>query len=367
MYYSHCPFDPREVEELIGEDVSAYEYAEIPSNECKLTSLVLAYVANKSSNNARRSYAIAQTNKDNDSDDDEDMGSEDDEWHTPAAEDECSRTKILAGKGCFAVDDMFVLYQTVGKPCGTDCAVDQKHVLLVFCPTAKGGIATIQAFCTRLIIDSERADPRRYSIYRWHLEHRYWRLDSRVPVRPIESIVLPAAMKNKVLGDVEDFLSPETRAFYLRHGIPYRRSLLFYGQPGAGKSSLIAGLAGKFGRNVCYVSICDEKMSDDALKDAVNRVPSRSIIVLEDIDSLFDKKRGKKNDTPLTFSGLLNALDGIGAAIGQLFVMTTNEAHNLDAALVRHGRVDLSVEFNSCVPEQAELMFANFYPDAPEP
>ena len=141
-------------------------------------------------------------------------------------------------------------------------------------------------------------------------------------------------------------------------------SYLFYGVPGAGKSSLIAGLAGKFQRNVCYLQLCDKEMSDDALKTAIHRVPSRSIVVLEDIDAMFQKNRQKKNDTPLTFSGLLNALDGIGSNSGQIFVLTTNERENLDEALIRHGRVDVQVEFQYCVAEQASLMFENFYPAA---
>ena len=41
--------------------------------------------------------------------------------------------------------------------------------------------------------------------------------------------------------------------------------------------------------------------------------------MLEDIDSLFGKDRASKNGkSALSFSGLLNALDGVGAASGQV-------------------------------------------------
>ncbi len=42
-------------------------------------------------------------------------------------------------------------------------------------------------------------------------------------------------------------------------------------------------------------------------------------MVIEDIDALFAKDRSAKNaKSPLSFSGLLNALDGVGAASGQV-------------------------------------------------
>jgi hypothetical protein len=41
--------------------------------------------------------------------------------------------------------------------------------------------------------------------------------------------------------------------------------------------------------------------------------------VIEDIDALFGRNRASKNaKSPLSFSGLLNALDGVGAASGQV-------------------------------------------------
>jgi chaperone BCS1 len=64
----------------------------------------------------------------------------------------------------------------------------------------------------------------------------------------------------------------------------------------------------------------------------------------------------------MTFSGLLNALDGIGNPDGQIFVLTTNFRDNLDSALIRNGRVDLHIEFTHATPEQMETIFSQFYP-----
>merc|ERR1719311_1999431 len=106
----------------------------------------------------------------------------------------------------------------------------------------------------------------------------------------MDSVVLPAALKKKVVDDLDSFVDRETRAWYLEHGIPYKRSLLLHGSPGAGKTSLIQALAGRYRRNVCYLSsLSHPEMTDDGLKAAVQRVPARSLIVLEDVDALWEE------------------------------------------------------------------------------
>ncbi len=42
----------------------------------------------------------------------------------------------------------------------------------------------------------------------------------------------------------------------------------------------------------------------------------------------------------MTFSGLLNVLDGVAASEDRLVFMTTNHIERLDPALIRPGRVD---------------------------
>jgi chaperone BCS1 len=95
----------------------------------------------------------------------------------------------------------------------------------------------------------------------------------------------------------------------------------------------------------------------------VRGAPPNSILVLEDVDALFGKDReANAGKMSLTFSGLLNALDGIGVPDGQIFVLTTNYRHKLDSALIRNGRVDMHVEFSNATPEQMEMIFRQFYP-----
>lgn len=64
----------------------------------------------------------------------------------------------------------------------------------------------------------------------------------------------------------------------------------------------------------------------------------------------------------MTFSGLLNAIDGVAAQEGRVLVMTTNHPDRLDPALVRPGRVDVQQSFGRASPDQVRELFLRFYP-----
>merc|ERR1712000_114526 len=63
----------------------------------------------------------------------------------------------------------------------------------------------------------------------------------------------------------------------------------------------------------------------------------------------------------LTFSGLLNALDGVAGQEGKLVVMTTNHLEHLDSALVRPGRADVRVCFHRACRAAIAEVFLNFF------
>ena len=228
-------------------------------------------------------------------------------------------------------------------------------------------VDVITRFCNKLIATADETSDKTFSIYRWHVQYQYWRKVEVAKARSVESVVLPAELKAKIVDDIAEFASSSTKSWYIEHGVPYKRSYLLHGSPGAGKTSLIQALAGKFKRNVCFMSsLSHPEMNDDNLKSAIQRVPAKSILVLEDIDALFSNGRSKRDGdkSALTFSGVLNALDGVGASSGQIFILTTNHRENLDPALIRNGRVDTHIEFSDATPEQMKMLFLQFYKGA---
>ena len=63
-------------------------------------------------------------------------------------------------------------------------------------------------------------------------------------------------------------------------------NMLFHGYPGTGKTSLIYSLASELNMDVALVNFTRE-MNDIHLMRAMRRLPSNTILVLEDIDVLF--------------------------------------------------------------------------------
>lgn len=67
----------------------------------------------------------------------------------------------------------------------------------------------------------------------------------------------------------------------------------------------------------------------------------------------------------ISLSGLLNALDGVGAQEGRILFATTNKYKSLDPALCRPGRMDIHVEFKLASQYQARELYRCFYlPDS---
>ena len=97
-------------------------------------------------------------------------------------------------------------------------------------------------------------------------------------------------------------------------------------------------------------------MSDTMLSGLMGRVPTRCIVLLEDLDAAFTKSTSRDSNSTgvptvptvgeaaadgntLSLSGLLNSIDGISATEGRLLFATTNYLDRLDSALSRPGRM----------------------------
>lgn len=187
------------------------------------------------------------------------------------------------------------------------------------------------------------------------------RVDSCEP-RPISTVFLPEGQVDEIVGDIRKFLA--NKAWYTTRGIPWRRGFLFYGIPGTGKTTLIRALVGEFKMDLYLISL-SSGLDDRTLQHALASIPPRSAILLEDADASFDqRKKNKDVKGSLSFSGLLNALDGAASREGWVVFMTTNHLNRLDPALIRPGRTDVHLEFTHATAYQASSMFTAFFPAA---
>ncbi|EJU03604.1 P-loop containing nucleoside triphosphate hydrolase protein [Dacryopinax primogenitus] len=224
--------------------------------------------------------------------------------------------------------------------------------------------------------DYERDAEHRVHIFLADIYGR-WGWNGARQKRPLSSIVLEPGIKEMLLDDAKDFLRSED--WYADRGIPFRRGYLLHGVPGSGKTSLIHALAGELGLDIYVVTLSSKGMNDSSLASLMGRVPSRCIVLLEDLDAAFTRSTSRDDTatgTPtstttkttaddgntLSLSGLLNSLDGVAATEGRLLFATTNHIERLDPALSRPGRMDVWVDFKNATSWQAERLFKNFFP-----
>lgn len=192
-----------------------------------------------------------------------------------------------------------------------------------------------------------------------------WAITSSRPPRDPDSVILDGGLMESVLQETEEFF--DSGEWYRDRGIPYQRGYLLYGPPGNGKTSLVVALASKLRRDVYLSKVTS--VDDSQFRMLMCNVPKHSIVLLEDIDCFFE---GRENTSDsgmisdcykITFSGFLNALDGIMCSEGRLLIMTTNHPEKLDAALVRAGRVDRKIEIDNATRDQAYRLFQRFFDD----
>ncbi|MFO1219992.1 MAG: AAA family ATPase [Burkholderiaceae bacterium] len=200
-----------------------------------------------------------------------------------------------------------------------------------------------------------------YTVDRWGDE---WRQADSKPRRALDSVVLDEGVAKLLHDDIHEFFS--RREWYAQMGIPWRRGYLLYGPPGTGKTSAAFALAGELRLKLCAISLTNPKLTDNVMADLLQRTPPRSLILIEDIDSFFNAREKQDSRIQISFSGLLNALDGVGAQEGRIVVLTTNHRERLDAALIRPGRIDLEIELGNATAAQLRGLLARFYPEASE-
>lgn len=177
-----------------------------------------------------------------------------------------------------------------------------------------------------------------------------WIKYQEIPKRNLNSIYINEESKSKLLTDLRTFITQEDE--YNSFGIPYKRTYLFSGPPGSGKTSFVKAICNELDYNLSILSL-NKKFDDGAFMWAMSSIKEKSILLVEDIDCLFNKREKGSNDVQIAFSNFLNVLDGVLYKHGCIMFLTTNHIEKLDHALLRIGRVDYILEFD--LPKKVEV------------
>lgn len=195
------------------------------------------------------------------------------------------------------------------------------------------------------------------------LKGDYWDSIGDIPRRSLDTILVDDDRTERMLADMRWFYG--AKDWYSQRGVPWRRGYLLCGPPGTGKSSLIRAIASEMELDIASLDVGRAGLTDDDLREAMMSTPEKSLIAIEDIDAVFVKRREGDKRASISFSGLLNAIDGVAAQEGRALIMTTNHKNQLDPALIRPGRADMHIELGSVNANTAAHLFERFFPDEP--
>ncbi|RMY61283.1 hypothetical protein D0864_12961 [Hortaea werneckii] len=265
--------------------------------------------------------------------------------------------------------------------------VIQDHVL-ISSMNPFAGPSVIKRFLARVLEKS--VTERRNKTTMWRPERTGWKWYGEGVsrhARDLTAVELEPGTKESLVKDVEAYLHPKTRNYYINRGIPWRRGFLFWGPPGTGKTSFTTALAGHFKLDIYIIGLSSSTIDDQRLESLFVALPGRCIVLFEDIDSAGIRRgdmksvgrtmvKGKSasdmrideegnpvetDPAGLTLAGLLNVLDGVDSVEGRIVIMTSNNPNSLDEALVRRGRIDRKIEFRFASRSVSAALFKRVY------
>lgn len=132
---------------------------------------------------------------------------------------------------------------------------------------------------------------------------------------------------------------------------PLSKGILYYGDPGTGKTSLAKAVAAEAGMELFFINP-SLAMSDNGERKVLDVIElarksarisgSPVILLIDEIDAIAQKRSSSNSDKVLVL--LMNEIDKLKAEDKVIIIATTNRREALDPAIIRSGRIDQSVE-----------------------
>lgn len=160
----------------------------------------------------------------------------------------------------------------------------------------------------------------------------------------------------------------ENKKWYEARKLRWCRGCLLHSSPGKGKSKMVLETARELDVPLYRFDI--SSMSNEEFRQEYGSVEYGSIVILEDIDSVFNQRENIQQKhlqkQLLTFDGLINTINGVRELSGIFLVVTTNNLGAIDPALLRAGRLDSKIEVGGLDEGGRKFIASNILRDWPD-
>jgi AAA+ superfamily predicted ATPase len=199
-------------------------------------------------------------------------------------------------------------------------------------------------------------------IFLWSYCDGFWDNIKKINKRKLKTVILDQNIKKDIEKYIENYNNKDLKKRLNDLGHSHKMNIILSGLPGTGKSSLMYSLASTMDKDIATIDFHNSTLSDHAFISATNKIPENSIFVLEDIDALYIE-RNKNEGNRVSYSCILNFLDGVYSKDDLITIITTNHIEKLDKALIRPMRMDHIVKFTYCSKYQYEEIFKLIFPE----
>ena len=196
----------------------------------------------------------------------------------------------------------------------------------------------------------------------WSYSSGYWDDIKRIHKRHIDTVILDENVKVDIKKSIDRYNNKDYKKKLRSFGINHKMNLVFSCLLGTGKTSLLFAVATLLDKDIATLDFNNKEITDHTFIQALNRIPKDTVFVMEDIDALYID-REKSRDNSISFSVILNFLDGTYSKDDLVTVITTNHLNRLDKALIRPMRIDKILKFTYCSKYQYETLFNKIFPD----
>lgn len=196
-----------------------------------------------------------------------------------------------------------------------------------------------------------------------------------IPDSPFENLHYDESVKEFEL-EIRRWKNSED--WYKSKGLNWRFGGGIFGPPGTGKSSFVRAIGQDLDMPIHIYDLVTMNNEDlvRAWKDSLNASPC--IVLLEDIDRIFDQDKNVKAsdlESGITLDCLLNCISGVEPSNGILTLITANDPSKMDSALgtpdssgtsTRPGRLDRAVFFGTLSEKSRTEIAKRILSDCPQ-